>query len=64
MKSYEYMAVAIERYLKVNPRMKPYLLEHAAGVGRGTIYDILARRKKIVYLDTWNKIKTFIENSS
>jgi len=64
MKSYEYMAAAIETYLKANPTMKPYLLEHAAGVGRNTVYDILARRKNFVYLDTWNKIKTFIENNS
>ena len=64
MKSYEYMAVAIEDFLKANPRMRPYLLEHAAGVGRNTVYDILARRKNYVYLDTWNKIKLFMESNS
>jgi len=58
------MAVAIERYLRANPNMKPYLIEHAVGLGRGTVYDILARRKQKVYLDTWHRIKAFIDNDS
>lgn len=57
------MAKAIEAYLKENSSMRPYLIEQAAGVGRGIVYDILARRKVRVYLDTWLKIKKVLDNS-
>ena len=50
---YEYMTIAIRRYMKANPNMSAKQIEDAAGVGRGTVYDIIARRKKRVYLDTW-----------
>lgn len=64
MKSYEYMVEALERFMQDNPAMRPYLIEQAAGVARGTVYDILARRKQKVYLDTWHKIKAVIESNS
>jgi len=63
MKAYEYMARELERFI-ARTGMKPYLIEQAAGVARGTVYDILARRKQKVYLDTWHKIKALIESNS
>jgi transposase len=60
---YEYMRIAINRFMQANPNMSAKQIEDAAGVGRGTVYDIIARRKKRVYLDTWHKIKKVLDNS-